>query len=149
MSPRKSARPTRLPRWQEQAVYWTLGALIVTGLAWLAFDYGVRIDGEFGPEHHPAERWSLIVHGIAAYAFLVVGGALIPVHIKSGWTQRRNLKSGLWLGLSCSVAAITALGLYYLGDEAVRPVTSIAHWLVGIVILPALLVHAIRGRRGA
>jgi hypothetical protein len=78
-----------------------------------------------------------------------VGGAMIPVHVKSGWAQRRNLKSGLLLGISCIIAALTALGLYYLGDEAVRPLTSIAHWLVGLVIIPVLLIHAIRGRCGA
>lgn len=146
---RKKDRPTRLPRWQEQSVYWTLGTLIVTGLAWLALDWGVRIEGEFGLEHHPAERWSLVVHGIAAYAFLIAAGALLPVHVKLGWAQRRNLASGLWLAGACIIAALTALGLYYLGGETARPLASIAHWAVGLIVIPALLVHAIRGRRGA
>lgn len=142
-------RPTRLPPWQEYAVYATLGGLIVTGLAWLALDWWVRVEGEFGPEHHPAEHLSLIVHGIAAYAFLIIAGAMIPVHIKLGWNLRRNRKSGLWLGISGMVAAITALGLYYLGEEGVRAATSVAHWLAGLAIIPALLIHAIRGRQGA
>ena len=148
MTPKKKARPTRLPRWQEYAVYGALGALIVTGIAWLALDWGVRVEGEFGPEHHPAERWSLVVHGIAAYAFLIVGGAMIPVHVKLGWTMRRNLATGLWLGIGCIIAALTALGLYYLGAEGPRSTASIVHWVVGLVIVPALLIHAIRGRRG-
>lgn len=142
-------RPTRLPRWQEYAVYATLGALILTGLSWLALDWWVRVEGEFGPEHHPAEHLSLVVHGIAAYAFLIVGGAMIPVHIKLGWNLERNRKSGLWLGLSSIAAALTALGLYYLGEEGIRATASLAHWVIGLAIIPALLIHAIRGRKGS
>ena len=148
MNAKKRARPTRLPRWQEYAVYATLGALTLTGLAWLSLDWGVRIEGEFGPEHHPAEHWALVAHGIAAYAFLVIGGAMIPVHVKLGWSLRRNFKTGLWLGIGCIFAALTALGLYYIGDDAQRSIASIAHWVVGLLIVPALLIHAVRGRRG-
>lgn len=148
MTRRKRARPTRLPRWQEYAVYVSLGALIATGLVWLGLDWWVRIEGEFGPERHPAEHWSLIAHGIAAYAFLVVGGAMIPVHVKLGWSLDRNKVSGIWLGSACIIAAISALGLYYLGGEGTRSTASLAHWLVGLVLIPALVIHAVRGRRG-
>src|SRR5207244_1641648 len=68
---KKTRRPGRLPRWQEWSVYATLGALIATGIAWLLFDWFVRVNGEFGPGHHPAEHWTLIAHGVAAYAFLI------------------------------------------------------------------------------
>lgn len=148
MSRKKRARPTRLPRWQEYAVYVSLGALTLTGLVWLGLDWGVRVEGEFGPERHPAEHWALIAHGIAAYAFLVVGGAMIPVHVKLGWSLERNKVSGLWLGVGSVVAAITALGLYYLGGDGSRSIASLAHWLVGLVLIPALIIHAVRGRRG-
>jgi hypothetical protein len=87
-------RPTNLPRWQELAVYFSFGLLLVTGIAWLVFDTWIRVPGDFGPEHHPGEHWMLIAHAIGAYAFLLILGAMIPVHIPLGWHQRRNLKSG-------------------------------------------------------
>jgi len=145
---KKVRRPGRLQRWQEWSVYATLGALIATGVAWLLLDWFVRVTGEFGPEHHPAEHWSLIAHGVAAYAFLIIGGAMIPVHITLGWNTQRNLKSGLTLATTCLVLAITALGLYYLGDEISRNWVSIIHWVVGLIAVPALLIHALIGRRG-
>jgi xanthine/uracil permease len=145
---KKIRRPGRLPRWQEWSVYATLGALIATGIAWLLFDWFVRVNGEFGPEHHPAEHWTLIAHGVAAYAFLIIGGAMIPVHITLGWNTRRNLKSGLTLASTCLVLAVTALALYYLGDEISRNWVSIIHWVVGLIAVPALLIHALIGRRG-
>jgi hypothetical protein len=141
-------RPGRLPLWQEWSVYVTLGSLIATGIAWLLLDRFVRVDGEFGTEHHPAEHWALIAHGVAAYAFLIVGGAMIPVHITLGWNMRRNLKSGLTLAGTCVVLGATGLGLYYLGDENSRNWVSIVHWVIGLIAVPALLIHALIGRRG-
>jgi hypothetical protein len=142
-------RPTRLPRWHEWAIYFGFGLLLATGLGWLALDQWVRVAGEFGPEHHPAEHVTLILHGVAAYAFLLAAGAVIPVHVKLGWSQGRNKSSGVTLAIILGLLAVTALGLYYIGGEGVRGLASIAHWTIGIAALPALLIHALRGRRGA
>jgi hypothetical protein len=144
---KKVRRPGRLPRWQEWSVYVTLGLLIATGIVWLLLDNFVRVEGEFGTAHHPAEHLVLIGHGVAAYAFLIIGGAMIPVHITLGWNTRRNLKSGLTLAGACLILAITALGLYYVGDEISRNWVSITHWALGLVAIPALLIHALIGRR--
>ena len=67
MTPKR--RPTNLPRWQELAVYFSGAMLLITGIAWLILDKWVRTEGEFGPEHHPAEHLMLIAHAIGAYAF--------------------------------------------------------------------------------
>ncbi len=141
-------RATRLPRWQEYAVYLTLGALFVTGLLWLGLDQWARVETDFGPEHHPTQRWTLIAHGVAAYLFLVVGGAMIPIHVKLGWHLKRNRGSGLVLGLTAILLAGSGVGLYYIGAEAMRASASLMHWLVGILVIPALIVHAVRGLRG-
>ncbi len=73
---------------------------------------------------------------------------MIPVHVRLGWSLDRNKVSGIWLGSACIIAAISALGLYYLGGEGARSTASLAHWLVGLVLIPALVIHAVRGRRG-
>ena len=142
-----SRRRSRLPRWQEQAVYWGIATLALTGLAWLALDWWVRADGEFGPEHAPAQAWLLIAHGAVAYLFLIVAGAMIPVHVRAGLAMRRNLISGLTLSTGLALLAITALALYYVGSKSVRSWSSLAHWLVGLFAIPALAVHAIMGKR--
>lgn len=139
-------RPTNLPRWQELSVYVSFGLLLVTGIAWLALDTWVRVQGDFGLEHHPAEHWVLIAHAIGAYAFLLVLGAMAPVHIPLGWHQRRNLASGIALLSICGLLGLTALGLYYIGEDVMRSWTSLIHWAVGLAALPALLVHVTRGR---
>lgn len=141
-------RPTQLPRWHERAIYIGFATLVVTGLAWLVLDQWVRVAGEFGPEHHPAERLALIVHGIAAYIFLLVLGALLPVHVKLGWSIGRNRSSGIVLGATMLVLAVTAIALYYVGGESLRTWSSTVHWVVGLAAIAVLAIHAIRGRGG-
>lgn len=143
---KKNRRPGRLPRWQEWSVYLTFGLLIATGIAWLLLDSFVRVGGEFGPEHHPSERWALVAHGVVAYGFLIVAGAMIPVHIVKGWSRRRNLMSGLILAGTLLLLGTTALGLYYVGEDLLRNFVSNVHWVVGLVALPALVIHALIGR---
>lgn len=144
---RSARRPTRLPRWQEWAVYVSATALILTGIAWLIFDTWVRVEGDFGPEHHPAEHSLLIAHGVCAYLFLIVAGAMIPVHLLMGWRSRRSLVSGISIASLCAALGLTALALYYVGDELIRSWTSLIHWIVGLVFVPVLLVHVIQGLR--
>ena len=141
-------RPSRLPGWQEQAVYWSFGLLVTSGIGWLIFDQWVRVPGDFGSEHHPAQHWVLIAHGLAAYAFLIVAGALIPVHIRLGWNIARRRNSGLLLIGSLLLLALTALSLYYLGGELARHWASIVHWTIGLAAMPVLIIHAVKGRRG-
>jgi hypothetical protein len=45
-----------------------------------------------------------------------------------------------------ALLSLTALGLYYIGEDALRASTSLIHWVVGIAALPGLLVHVIRNR---
>lgn len=148
MTPPKR-RTTRLPRWHEWSIYAGFAALLGSGLAWLVFDKWVRVAGEFGPEHHRAQHMVLIAHGVAAYLFLLLAGALIPVHVKFGWTTKKNLVSGLALAAILGLLGLTALGLYYIADEDVRAWSSLVHWVVGIASTAALLVHVVQGLRGA
>jgi hypothetical protein len=120
--------------------------MLLTGIVWLILDWWVRVNGEFGPEHHPAEHLVLIAHAIGAYAFLVVLGAMIPVHIPLGWKQKRNRLSGVAVASVCAVLAVSAIALYYVGEDLVRGWTSVIHWTVGLAALPVLLIHVTRNR---
>ena len=140
-------RPTRLPAWQEWSVYIGLGLLVATGAVWLLLDRFVRIPGEFGAEHHEAEHWALVAHGVVAYVFLVVAGSLIPVHIKPGWSLGRNRSSGSALGGTLLLLSLSALGLYYTADDDARTWISIAHWSLGLFAPIAILFHVLRAQR--
>lgn len=139
-------RPTRLPGWQEWSIYIGLGLLFATGVGWLLLDWFVRVPGEFGPERHPAQHWSMVAHGILAYCFLAIAGSLIPIHIRLGWILGRQRASGSAMAGTLILLSITALGLYYAADDVARNWISIAHWTLGLLVLLAIAVHVIPAR---
>ena len=132
----------RLPKWQEWAIYASFGVLLVSGGAWLILHRLVTVAGAFGPEPSPFEPWLLQIHGVVAYVFLVVAGALIPNHIRLGWLARRNHYTGTTTTAAMLVLALSGVALYYVGSESLRPWTSLAHWAVGLGGAVALAIHA-------
>ena len=138
----------RLAARHKQWIYWSAACLFATGALWLVFHYFVRVHGEFGETAHPLETWSLRLHGAAAMLCLVLVGTLLPIHVRRGWHQRRNLGPGLLLLLGAALLALTGYGLYYAGGEELRPVISIAHWVIGLAA-PLLMIWHIRAGRAA
>lgn len=151
----KRAKPENGPRlrpWQERAVYGVTVGLAVTGFAWLVLHQFVTIEGEFGPSRHPAEHPLIVIHGVLGFPFLVLAGIILERHVPAAWGQRRNLYTGIGLLTALGLAALTALGLYYLADERLRAWASVTHWSMAAAALVVLIPHAIRrgrSRRGA
>jgi hypothetical protein len=139
----------KLPWGHELAAYFSLGLLALTGIAWLVLDKWVRVEGAFGPEHHPAQAWALILHGVLAYAFLIVAGMLAPVHMRLGWSAGRNRGTGIALATISLVLAVTGLLLYYAAAERLRSGASLVHWSVGLGGTVIFLLHALRGRHAS
>lgn len=146
-----AARPLpvglRPQRWQRWAVYASTLALVLTGLAWLAAHHLLRSTGTFGEElASPLEPWALRLHGIVAYAFLLVLGSLTAVHIVFGWRLKRSLWSGSGLLACCAVLLCTALALYY-APEHWHAGSSLVHWLAGLGLPLLLTLHVVVARR--
>ena len=121
----------KLRPWQEAAVYGLVAALAVSGFGWLLLHQFVTVEGEFGPSRHPAEHVLIVTHGALSFVFLVLAGMVIEGHVRSAWSKRRNLYTGIGLLSALGLAALTALCLYYVADERLRGWTSVAHWSVG------------------
>jgi hypothetical protein len=78
--------------------------------------------------------------------FLVVAGSLMPIHVRRGWHQRKNLLAGLLLLATAFALTLSGYALYYFGGEELRPFISVFHWAIGLGA-PALVVwHILRGR---
>lgn len=137
----------RLPRWIRIWVY-TLGpACAGTGVLWLVFHHFVHREGPFGPEPHPFEHTWLVSHGIAGLAMLWVLGLVWLPHVRRGWTRPAHRLAGGTMAASMLWLAVSAAGLYYLGNERAREATAIAHWLVGLFATAWLPLHISLGRR--
>ena len=137
----------RLTSGHQKWVYWTAAALFASGVLWLVFHYFLQTQGEFGPAPHPLEHWWLRLHGAGAMLALLVVGSLLPIHVRRGWHQRRNLPLGIALSSAVLLLTLSGYALYYFGGEEARPWISVFHWGIGIASPLALVWHVASGRR--
>lgn len=135
-----------LPRWLRWTLYATTAVLFATGALWLAVHFGLK-QGGADDLPHPAEPWILRVHGLAMMVGLFVYGSLLRVHMINAWKLRRNRNTGLLVASVIALLAITGYMLYYVGGETTRPIISIGHWAIGLVIGGLLPFHVWQGRR--
>ena len=136
-----------LSRRRKFAVYAIIGATWGSGVAWLFFHYLLMRQGKFGPEPHPFETWSLALHGACAFAALWLGGLLWPTHIVPWWTGGERRSSGIVLIGMAGVLIVSGYLLYYAGGDGARGWIELLHWMVGLLLAIALLVHALRSSR--
>jgi len=122
-------------------------ALFASGGLWLLFHYFVQVSGELGERPHALEAWWLRVHGAAAMLMLAVLGSLLPIHVRRGWHQRKNLVAGICLSALALLLIISGYALYYFGSEETRPWISVFHWVLGLGAPLLLVWHIVSGRR--
>ena len=145
--PRYALMSPRLGPRSRRTVYGLCLLLLITGAAWLVLHAWLRVDGPFGPEHHPLEAWLMRLHGLLALPTLLGLGALLPAHVWPAWRARRRRRSGLVLLGACGLLALGGWGLYYVADEAARGWLSISHWALGLALPALVLAHIIGARR--
>jgi hypothetical protein len=135
--------PVRLPRSRHIAVYAIGIGVWLSGGLWLLFHYFVVHPGPFGPTSSPLEPWWLKLHGAFAFAAIWLFGLLWGVHIVAGWSGWRRRGTG---GLMVAILGWLILSgylLYYLGDETVRPLISLLHWVIGLAVPVAFTAHRV------
>jgi hypothetical protein len=128
-------------------VYWAGALLFASGALWLLFHYFVRVHGEYGDTPHPLESWWLRLHGAAAMLALAVLGSLLPIHVRRGWHQHKNLAAGIALSGVALLLILSGYALYYFGGEEARPWISALHWILGLGTPFLLLWHISAGRK--
>lgn len=137
----------RLPGWVRWWVYLGGALSALSGSAWLLLHHFVRREGEFGPEPSALEHPSLVLHGVSGLMLLWVLGLVWLPHVRRGWSKRQHRWVGGTMAALMLWLALSAAGLYYLGDESWRGWVGIAHWTLGLFAAIWLPVHIWIGRR--
>lgn len=138
----------RMPVWMRRAIYGVGGLSLLSGGAWLLLHEFMQRAGEFGPQPHPLERSTLVLHGISAYAVLFVVGMIWLGHVRRGLQHRGyRFPSGLSTLVLLAFLVGSSLALYYMGDPEARDTTSTAHWVAGLLGAACLLAHGAPWRR--
>lgn len=149
MSPGRRSPPPRLylSRRGKFAIYGLLGVTWGSGILWLILHYLLSRQGEFGAEPHPLEHWSLALHGAGAFATALLGGWLWKAHIAPWWDSPNRRSSGIVLIALGAVLIVSGYLLYYASGDTLRDIIGKLHWIIGIVSVLPLLVHALRSGR--
>jgi hypothetical protein len=129
-------------RW---CLYAAFAILFVTGAVWLAADQ--LKDSPSGEFWQATAADLLMVHGGAAMIMLLLLGGLFASHVARAWRARLNRVSGIVMVICNAVLIITAFGLYYLGSDALRPLISDVHIVIGLALPLVLAFHVWLGRR--
>ena len=135
----------RLDRWVRLSLYGLVAALVLTGGGWWTLDW--RGDLALGSAWRQAGSYLLMVHGGAAMLALLVLGALIPLHVRPGWTSGNSRVSGVLMLAVNAALVVTAFGLYYIAHEALRRWTGTLHAAIGFGLPLLLVAHVLLGRR--
>jgi len=87
------------------------------------------------------------LHAAGGFALMLLMGALWSVHMRAGWRRRRQRGSGLVLGLLLLVLAVSAVAVYYLGDETLGVAAALTHLAAGLALAFPFGWHWAHGRR--
>jgi hypothetical protein len=136
--------PIRLVSWHKALTWSVLLALVASGAVWLVCHHLLSADAA---QPHPAEAWSLRVHGGLAMLMLLITGSLLPRHVAPAWVRRRNRASGAAVLVLLTLLTATGWFLYYSGAPSVRDVASLLHWISGLAAPALLLGHVALGKR--
>jgi hypothetical protein len=129
--------------------FWlVLALLFATGFVLTPGALELRLEWEL-PLRLPGGSRILVAaaHAFAAFASLLVIGALIPLHMRSGLRRQRSVVTGIGLLVLFGLLAISGLAIYYVSSETWSVWSSISHLGVGITLAVPLAVHVIKGRR--
>ena len=126
----------------------TVTALFVTGCLLLPTTLNLKLEWDV-PWRISSEQHIAMAAAHATLSLLMAGiiGALWSIHMRAGWKRRRNHRTGLSLFVIMVLLGITAIGIYYLGDEQASVFSSVAHMLMGVAIPFLLVIHVVVGRR--
>jgi hypothetical protein len=128
-----------MPAWQAISTHLIFLLCAVSGVLYLlAHEFEIA---PFTIKNHSI----LIAHGVTAYLFVLLFGAVMPVHIKSGWKTKRNRISGSLMLAVMGLLIISGLILYYGVDT--RDAALWVHWVIGCGLVLLFPAHYLLGRR--
>jgi hypothetical protein len=125
----------------KRALYLATAILWLSGALWLYYNYFVHVQGDYGPQTHPAQPILLEIHGAVAMVFLVILGTLLTQHVPAGWKQKHQRPSGVLLLAISGFLTLTGWGIYYLVGDNLRRWTSWTHSIVGLALPLIIFIH--------
>lgn len=126
----------------------TVVVVFVTGLLLIPSLFTFRLDIDWFSDFPNSWRTpSATLHTGMSLLFLMLAGALWSIHMRSGWARKLQRVSGGLLVGSLLVLTLSALGIFYFGDEDWSMAASLIHLVLGGVMGLMFVWHWQKGRR--
>lgn len=136
------------PHWFFAMLMLTVALLYLTGLLLVPTLLEMRMEWDT-PVHIDSNvrGWVAVLHTTTAFITMGLLGALCVMHMRMGWRRQRNRVSGIGLVLLFSVLLVTAITIFYAGDEEISRFASVLHTILGVFIIALFVWHLVNGRR--
>lgn len=131
---------------QRRAIYATVGALWLSGCAWLALDECCARRGPFGNAPHPLEPPLLLVHGVIAIGSMYLFGWISARHVLRWWPGAVRRWSGGALSATIAALALTGFALFFLTDDLWQHAAALTHDALGLAVTLFAVRHWFFGR---
>jgi heme A synthase len=139
---------TNYPKWFLPGLLWTLLLMFATGLLLAPTTLAMRAELDMGWRLPGAGRIAVAaLHAAGGFALMLLMGALWSLHMRSGWRRRKHRVSGTAVGGVLVLLALTAVAVYYVGDDMLGRAAALTHLALGLALLLPFLLHWVRGRR--
>lgn len=138
------------PRWFRSGLLAVLAMALCSGLLLTPTMLVMRAELEMPWQLDSGWRTGVAAwHAAVSLGAVWMVGALWSVHMRAGWRRRQRRGSGLLTAAAALVLAVTALCVYYMGDEVWAFWAAGAHVAVGVLAILPLVWHmwARRGTR--
>lgn len=136
------------PRWMLPLLLTTTAAIVVTGLLLAPGTLVTRAEFDLSWMLPPDGRLATAaLHATVGFTLMLLVGALWSIHMRAGWKKGRHRGSGLTLALLMPALALTAVGVYYFGDELLAAAAAVAHLVLGLALVFVFGWHWLVRRR--
>jgi hypothetical protein len=136
------------PSWFISALLGTLLLVFVSGCLLAPTTLVMRLDTELAWRLPGAGRVAVAaMHAGVGFLAIAWLGSLWTVHMRINWRRHRQRVSGALLGVMLLVLAVSAVGVYYLGDDTLGTAAALLHLACGLLIAAPFGWHWVAARR--
>ncbi|MEN9628937.1 MAG: hypothetical protein RJA10_2164 [Pseudomonadota bacterium] len=139
---------TNYPRWFLPTLIGVLLLMLFSGLLLTPTTLSLRASWDLSWRLPGAGRVMVAaLHAAGGFALMLLMGALWSLHMRSGWRRRKQRTSGLAVGLLLLGLALSAIGIYYLGDDDLGNWAAGLHLGLGLALTVPMGWHGWHGRQ--
>jgi len=136
------------PTWFRPALLGTLLLMLLSGLLLVPTTLVMRADLSVAWRLPGSGRiLCAALHAGAGFALMLFVGALWSLHMRSGWRRRQQRVSGLLVSALLLALVLSAIAVYYAGDESFAALAAWLHLGAGVALLGPFGWHWLHGHR--